>query len=179
VDAGYEAMIRAIRSDNAPNLALLQYSPSWSVVNLLVVPNFFFTETAIERRNPLSTSARRANWVGCNILLDRIPSDGRIAVVANGVPINPSSVRKQYTQALPLRELDAKTRGWTLDVLRALQTIGKRELALSDIYVLEESLRKEHPNNKHIKAKIRQQLQVLRDLGFLAFEARGRYRLAR
>src|SRR5271166_4975421 len=41
VDAGYEAMIRAIRSEQVPNLFLLQYASSWSVVNLLLVPSFF------------------------------------------------------------------------------------------------------------------------------------------
>ncbi|MBI5242579.1 MAG: hypothetical protein HY922_02705 [Elusimicrobia bacterium] len=34
-----------------------------------------------------------------------------------------------------------------------------------------------HPNNRHVRPKIRQQLQVLRDLGFVAFLGRGRYRL--
>lgn len=179
VDAGYDAMIRAIRSDNAPNLALLQYSRSWSVVSLTVVPSFFFTESAIEKRKPLSASARRANWVGCNILLDRIPVDGRIAVVTDGIPVNPSLVRGRYGQALPLRELDVSMRGWTLDVLSALRAIGKREVALSDLYAFEDSLQKSHPKNSNVRPKIRQQLQVLRDLGFIAFEGRGRYRVLR
>jgi type II restriction enzyme len=34
-----------------------------------------------------------------------------------------------------------------------------------------------YPNNKHVKPKIRQQLQVLRDHGYLEFESKGRYRL--
>jgi type II restriction enzyme len=171
-------MIQAIRSDNAPSLALLEYSSSWSVVNLLIVPDFFFTEAAIERRKPLSATARRAYWVGCNILMDNVPLDGRIAVVANSAPLHPAVVRGQYRQVLPFRQLDTGTRGWTLDVLRGLQAIGKRELALSDVYTLEKTLQREHPKNKHVRAKIRQQLQILRDLGFLTFEARGRYRLA-
>jgi hypothetical protein len=33
------------------------------------------------------------------------------------------------------------------------------------------------PDNKHVKEKMRQQLQVLRDNGFLEFLDRGRYRL--
>jgi len=31
--------------------------------------------------------------------------------------------------------------------------------------------------NRHVRAKIRQQLQILRDLGSLHFLGRGRYRL--
>src|SRR5262245_43932013 len=46
-DAGYEAMMEAIRSDSVPSLLLMQYSPSWHVQNLTLVPSFFFTESAI------------------------------------------------------------------------------------------------------------------------------------
>jgi type II restriction enzyme len=33
-----------------------------------------------------------------------------------------------------------------------------------------------HPGNRHVPDKIRQQLQVLRALGFVEFLGRGRYR---
>ncbi len=179
VDAGYEAMIRAIRSEQVPNLFLLQYTSSWSVVNLLLVPSFFFTESAIERRKPLSPAAKRANWVGCNILLDNIPVDGRIAVVSSGVAASPAHVRKEYERIRPLSALKAEMRGWTLDVLSVLRRLGKQEVSLADVYGFEQSLQKIHPNNKNVRAKIRQQLQILRDLGFLEFEDRGRYRVLR
>ena len=32
-----------------------------------------------------------------------------------------------------------------------------------------------HPENRHVRDKIRQQLQVLRDKGFLEFVGRGEY----
>ena len=35
-----------------------------------------------------------------------------------------------------------------------------------------------HPENKHIKDKIRQQLQFLRDRGYLKFINKGKYKLA-
>ena len=41
----------------------------------------------------------------------------------------------------------------------------------------DEALAKLHPDNAHIRDKIRQQLQVLRDLGLLTFLAPGSYRL--
>ena len=43
VDAAYSTMIAAIRNDNTPNLFLLQYSPSWSVQNMLLIPHFFIS----------------------------------------------------------------------------------------------------------------------------------------
>jgi type II restriction enzyme len=38
VDAGYEAMLRAIRADMTPNLLILQCSHAWLVQNLLLIP---------------------------------------------------------------------------------------------------------------------------------------------
>ena len=77
----------------------------------------------------------------------------------------------------PLEGLPANVRGWTLDVLRAIGEIGRRSFTLSDAYAYENRLRMLHPNNKNIRPKIRQQLQVLRDLGILRFLGAGQYRL--
>jgi type II restriction enzyme len=59
VDAGYESMLRSIRADRVPNLLVLQYSADWFVRNLLLVPRFFFSESAIEKRKPSSPG-----WLG-------------------------------------------------------------------------------------------------------------------
>ena len=66
-----------------------------------------------------------------------------------------------------------------VDVLNVLRKLGKRTLSLSDVYGFEGYLQALYPNNKNIRPKIRQQLQVLRDLGFVAFEGGGRYRVLR
>ena len=179
VDAAYDAMIRAIRSEQVPNLFLLRYSPAWSVLDFLLVPSFFLTESAVEKRRPLSANARRAGWVGCNILLNNIPQDGRIWVVSNGVSSSPSIVRQEYERIRPLSALNVKVRGWTLDVLNILRRLGKKDVPLSDLYAFERHLQSLHPNNKNVRPKIRQQLQVLRDLGYVAFEGNGRYRVLR
>jgi type II restriction enzyme len=42
---------------------------------------------------------------------------------------------------------------------------------------LERGIAKLHPANRHVRAKIRQQLQVLRDAGLLDFVGRGEYRM--
>jgi type II restriction enzyme len=55
--------------------------------------------------------------------------------------------------------------------------IGKQEFRLDDVYAYETKLSQLYPNNRHVRQKIRQQLQVLRDQGFLDFMARGYYRL--
>jgi type II restriction enzyme len=176
-DAGYEAMIEAIRSDSVPSLLLMQYSPTWQVKDLTLVPSFFFTESAIEKRSPLGPQARRAGWVGCNILLRAIAPEGRVAVVSDSVPIDPAVVRANYKKLTPLAQLDVNIRGWALDVLRCVQAIGKEQFSLSEVYAYEGELSALHPQNLNVRAKIRQQLQILRDLGILNFTRRGRYEL--
>jgi type II restriction enzyme len=179
VDAGYDAMIRAIRSNQAPNLFLLRYSAAWSIIDLLLIPSFFFTESAIEKRTPLSSMARRAGWVGCNILLNNVPEDGRIPVVTEGVAANPSQVRDSYQRLQPFREIEISARGWTLDILNIVRKLGKKDVSLPEFYQFEGLLQGLHPNNKNVRPKIRQQLQVLRDLGYLGFEGGGHYRVLR
>jgi type II restriction enzyme len=78
---------------------------------------------------------------------------------------------------LPFEKLTPEKRGWTLDVLNVLRKLGKIEFALGDVYAAEQGLARLHPANRHVRPKIRQQLQVLRDLGFVQFLGGGEYRL--
>jgi len=178
VDAAYSTMVRAIREDRTPNLFALHYEPQeWRVANLILIPHFAFPLSAIEKRKPLGPDARRAGWVGCNILLSAIPLDARIPVIAVGKPAAPADVRAQYARIWPLEKLRAEQRGWTLDVLNVVRSLRKAEFSLGEVYAFESKLARMHPNNRHVQPKIRQQLQVLRDLGLLQFLGGGDYRL--
>jgi type II restriction enzyme len=178
VDAAYSQMRRAILEDRTPNLFVLHYDlDTWAVRTVLLVPHFAFALSALERRKPLSPTARRAGWVGCNILLDKIPVHARISVVSEGNSRTPSEVRHSYNRLRPLEKLQVEKRGWTLDVLQVVQSLGKLEFTLSDVYSRADDLAKLHPNNRHVRDKIRQQLQVLRDLELLTFLGGGSYRL--
>lgn len=177
VDAGYEAMLRAIRSDRVPNLLVLQYSADWLVRNLLLIPSVFFAETIIERRPPLSPKARRAGWVGCNILLDRIPQDGKIIVVSDGSVVAEKQVRHEFSRVRKLADVPPTVRGWTLDVLMSIRKLGRSRFSLRELYQLESYLQRLHPRNQNVRPKIRQQLQVLRDLDLLEFTSPGNYAL--
>ncbi len=71
-----------------------------------------------------------------------------------------------------------KLKGWILDIMNCVESLNKKKFNLKDIYNFEEDLKIIHPENKNIKPKIRQQLQFLRDKGYLEFlEKRGNYRL--
>ena len=61
--------------------------------------------------------------------------------------------------------------------MMCVDKLGRKDFSLDDVYTFEKELNKKHPDNRHIKDKIRQQLQVLRDKGYLEFTSRGNYRL--
>jgi len=176
-DAGYDAMVRAVKSDAVPNLLVLQYTPDWQVRNLLLVPSFFFSLAAVQKRNPLAPTARRAGWVGCNILLSAIADIGKIKIIAGGHSVPRAEVRCHYARIRPLAQVRADARGWTLDVLRMVKALGKPYFDLQDAYTFAPELAALYPNNRNVRPKIRQQLQVLRDLGFLRFLGQGRYQI--
>jgi len=176
VDAGYAAMRRAIREDRTPNLIALHYDRTcWRIKNVLLVPNFAFSMSVIEKRPPLAATARRAGWVGCNILLCNIPVDARIDLVRDGIPADPAFVRGRYSQLRPLASLNADLRGWTLDVLNVARSLNKKSFSLEEMYVHDAELGALHPGNRNVRPKIRQQLQRLRDLGLIRFLRPGYY----
>jgi len=51
--------------------------------------------------------------------------------------------------------------------------MGKTEFTNDDAYMYVSQLEKLHPNNRHVRDKIRQQLQILRDKGLIAQIRRG------
>ncbi len=132
----------------------------------------------IERRKPLAVTARRAGWVGSNILLQKIPQAGKIFIVKQQRAESKEKVLAQWERTLFLREeKEISARGWLLDVMRYIEKLEKQEFTLEDVYKFGRELSLLHPDNKHVKDKIRQQLQILRDKGYLDFVSRGNYRL--
>lgn len=179
VDGSHRTMLERLTSNNNPNFFLLNYDlPSLTVTNFLVIPKHFFVPEIIERRKPLVSTARRAGWVGCNILLQNIPQSGKIFYIKNRKLERRARVLENWNKTIFLREADKiELRGWILDVMNCIDKLGRNEFILSDIYAFENELGKRHPKNRHIKDKIRQQLQFLRNKGYLEFKGRGKYRL--
>lgn len=179
VDGAYRTMIERLQSNNNPNLFLLNYNlKSLEVSNFFVIPKHFFVPQIIEKRKPLSQLARRAGWVGCNIVLQDIPQSGKIFFVKNGATEHKKTILKNWANTLFLRkEKESKAKSWILDIMNCIDRLNKKEFLLSEIYDFEKVLILKHPGNRHIKDKIRQQLQFLRDKGYLEFIGQGRYRL--
>jgi type II restriction enzyme len=177
-DGQYDTMVKAIQSDEAPSMYFMQYElATWRVRNLLLVPHFAFPPSAIIKRKPTTPKGRSKPWIGCNFDLRRIPADARITVVMESCVTPAAEVREQFRRVKPLKDIPITQRGWTLDVLNAIRRLGKTEFTTADAYAFTRELEKLHPDNRHVRDKIRQQLQVLRDAGLLLHVERGVWRL--
>jgi len=180
VDGAYHTLIQKLRTEQNPNLILLAYDGgSWSVTGLEVIPKHFFIPEIVEARPPLSASARRAGWIGRNINLASIPLAGRVCVVKDQVARSKPDVLESWNRTSRLREKNLRERTWLLTVMNLIDSLGRKDFTLDDLYMFEQRLCHSFPSNKHVKPKIRQQLQALRDAGYLEFTARGRYSVLR
>lgn len=177
-DGAYRTMMERLQSKQNPNFFFLSYElPRLEVINFFVIPGHFFLPAIIERRTPLKSTARRAGWVGCNILLDQIPESGRIHYVRNKRRIQEEFVLDAWQKTAFLkRSSTLEARGWTLEVIRCVERLGQAEFSLDEVYRFEQELKKRFPSNNFVKDKIRQQLQVLRDKNIIEFKGRGKYR---
>ena len=95
-----------------------------------------------------------------NLLFENSLSD---TIIADDVKVDSNS-------------LDTEEKGWLIDVLDCVNAIPSIEFSLEDVYSFEMELSKKHMNNHYIQAKIRQQLQFLRDRGYIEFLGKGQYR---
>jgi hypothetical protein len=111
------------------------------------------------------------------ILLDRVPESGKIHIVRGSVIRAKELVLADWQKTLFLRDESPETRGWLLDVMKCVESLGKRDFTLDEVYAFERHLGDLYPGNQNVKPKIRQQLQYLRDRGFIDFVSRGSYRL--
>lgn len=179
VSAGaYSQMIQRINSPAKPNFFFMGYLESLSVNDFFVVPKHFFVSDIIEKRKPLKETARRAGWVGSNILFSKIPKAGQIFYIENGKEVSKKDVLEKWQKTIFLKQITkSESKGWILDIMNCIDSLNKKEFKLEEIYFFENDLKNIHPDNNNIKAKIRQQLQFLRDKNYLEFLDKGYYRL--
>jgi type II restriction enzyme len=177
VDGAYSTMIERINSENNPNFFFLNYnSRELTVRDFIVIPKHFFIDDIIEERKPLSQNARRAGWIGCNILLNGIPESGKIHFIKNNQTIERSDILSAWNKTEFLSKQKKESRGWTIEVMKLLDKIQTHDFYLKDIYKFENDLKNKFPNNNFVKDKIRQQLQVLRDKNIIDFLGNGHYK---
>jgi type II restriction enzyme len=180
VDGAYGSMIGRINSSNNPHFFFLDYSPRDATVsNFLVIPKHYFVDDIIEPRKPLAPTAKRAGWIGCNILLNRIPASGKIFLVKDSQIVPRDAVLATWNKTAFLANQRKEARGWTIETLRIVDRIPSEEFCLEDVYKFEAELKSKFPVNNFVRDKLRQQLQILRDRGVIQFLGRGKYRKTR
>ncbi|RYX80078.1 restriction endonuclease [bacterium] len=178
----FGAMTARLAAANNPSLFAMSYDRAAArVTDLILVPSHFFTPQIIRARKPLGPHARRAGWQGCTILIGQVPASGRISLIRAGAPAPKAQVRAAWAATRFLRDEGATARGWLLAVMGAVEAAtdagGRPDFTLAEVYAQEARLAALYPGNHNVRPKIRQQLQVLRDRGWLAFgDKRGTYR---
>jgi len=179
ISSEYKTIITRLSSGDKPNFFFLHYLiDNYSVNNFFVVPKYFFIPEIIEKRKALSENAKRKGWVGSYILFSKIPDFGKIYYVENGKEFSKKEVLAKWRKTDFLKDIKKdELKGWILDVINCIDSLNKKDFTLQDMYIFEEDLKIIHPENKHIKDKIRQQLQFLRDKNYIDFIGPGKYRL--
>jgi type II restriction enzyme len=100
---------------------------------------------------------------------------GKIYLIKDSVIINKNQVQEKWQQTCFLKSQTIEARGWLLDLILCIEKIPDRIFTLAQVYSFAGYLQQMHPNNNHIKDKIRQQLQCLRDKGVISFLGDGKY----
>lgn len=111
-----------------------------------------------------------------HILYSDIPEQGKIKIIENRQLKAIDNVVNQYKHIKQLQTDSIESRGWLIDVLNCVNSIPRKDFSLIDVYKFTDELQKKHIDNHNVQAKIRQQLQLLRDKGFIEFTERGHYR---
>ena len=112
--------------------------------------------------------------------MSNIPEIGKIFFVQNGVVKSKDEVLEKWSKTDFVKSAQSvESKGWLLDVLMCVEKICRDTVTVSlqDVYAFEDFLKAKHPSNNNVKAKIRQQLQFLRDKGVIDFVGRGQYRM--
>ena len=108
--------------------------------------------------------------------------DARISIISQGFVRDASQIRDDWQRYIFLQSDKRGHGGWGADILSCVHKFqretGDREFTLRAFYArFNQEIELWHPDNHHIEAKIRQQLQVLRDGVVLRFLGRGRYQV--
>lgn len=175
----YSKITERLESLEKPNFFFMGYLlEDYFISDFFVVPKYFFIPEIIEKRKALSENAKRAGWIGSNILFSKIPNSGKIYYIENGKEFSKKEVLEKWQKTAFVKEIKKdELKGWIFDILNCVESLSKKEFELKEIYQFEKDLKILHPENKNIKAKIRQQLQFLRNKNYLKFLEKGKYEL--
>ena len=172
----YQPMMQSIASLDNPNFLFLEYdAKELRIQNLFMVPRYFFCIDTIEKRQPLSSPTRRQAWVGCNILLNRIPSEGHIYIVENEMEYTMQEVLEKRRQTNFMCSYKPRAREWIIDILNLIQ---EKEFTVEEICSYAPIMEIRYAGITDAQVRIRKVLRILRDNGIIIFVGKGIYRRA-
>lgn len=179
ISSEYYTLIERLNSKDKPHFFFLHYlEKNYEVNDFFVVPKYFFIPEIIEKRKPLSLTAKRAGWTGSNILFWKIPNSWKIYYIEDWKENSKKDILEKWQKTKFFKDIkQTNSKWWILDIMNIIESLWKKDFVLQDVYNFENDLKILHPENNNIKAKIRQQLQFLRDKWYLEFVRSGVYRV--
>ncbi len=123
--------------------------------------------------NEITGIVKQEHIAKANEILSKIPKITlpQIPVVKIETPEINFDIIQNATQPI-----STSLTGWKLAVFNCLISINKQEFTINEVYRYENQLKTMYSKNQNIKAKIRQQIQFLRDLGLIEFLTNGNYK---
>jgi hypothetical protein len=111
-------------------------------------------------------------------ILSKVPKENKIKYEKSERDLFPSSTYEPQEDRYDggIESIVNSLSGWRLEVFKSTLEIQPEIFNLDDVYSFEGHFQKIYPDNKNIRAKIRQQLQELRDIGLIEFVQPGVYR---
>ena len=181
-NSGYRKKRNAIAAGTNPNYIFLRYDPDeLAVTDMFAVPWHFVTLSVVSPRKALSRLARRSGWIGSTIRIGALAPDAKVPVIVDRRTVAKETVLEDWARFRFLESRAAEGRRWLADVLACIRRheVSTKEPYLSNqsIYAFEDELSELHPGNKHIRDKIRQQLQVLAAHSVVVRTGRNSYRV--
>jgi len=174
-DGSYKVMTDYIRRMMSPTFVLLRYTRDRTVPQVAAVHCVFITKDAIVPRKPLTA---RPSYVMCSVRLADIPMQAKISVVENFSFVKKDKVREQFQKLSSLENRQVKGRGWMALILNLTQRLPAGNFRVDDLLAFRNEIEKQFPDNRHVREKVRQQLQFLRNAGLVQFvDNRGTFRL--
>ena len=76
----------------------------------------------------------RAEWIGCNMLIGRVPDAGKSFIVRDGKPVGKHEVIEAWRKTLFLLAEIPETRGWLIETLNCVESTGRDDFSLAAVY---------------------------------------------
>ncbi len=139
--------------------------------------NFVVSQVVADFRlisnNEITGLVKKSDIDKVKIILSKIPKSESIKLPKFELE---TPEEKYDIIALPEKSITSSLSGWKLEVFNCLLKIPNSDFELTDLDKFIPMLKQRYPENNNIKAKIRQQLQYLRDIGLVEFNGNATYR---